>query len=339
MRRSALVETLVFLSVAVFLNVLFGDGTRFIDVNPHPFWIIVLLVIVQYGQREAVFAALLATAFLLVGNLPEQSLTETMYDYYFRIFLQPLLWIVSALLLGSLRSRQLRERETLFERLWKSEEAAHILGANYLALKKAKERLELRLAEEKRSVLTVYRMATTLAETEIPLAEQVGRLVETALHPRKFSFFLCEDSALTLEKSFGWKSGDAYARRFAKKSSLAREFAKNKRTLSIADEEQAAILGREGIIAGPLFDRKTGVLFGLLKIEEMDFIDLGANTLETFKFVCDWIALAKGSERGKKEKINGVKHRILIKESEKPVFLADPSLAAPSARIDIRDTA
>lgn len=339
-RRSAFFEALAFLTAAVLLNLLLGDGQRFISVNPHPFWIILLLVIVQYGQREAVFTALLATAFLLVGNMPEQSLTETMYDYYFRLFLQPLLWIVMALLLGSIRARQLHEREDLFESLWKSEQAAHILSDSYLSLKKANERLELRLAEERRSVLTVYRMTKTMSETKRSFAEQVEGLMETALHPKKFSLFLYGDNALTLEKSFGWKANDPYARRFNEKSPLLRDLLKNNRVLCVCDEEQAGFLEREGIMAGPLYDEETGSLLGLLKIEEMDFIDFSANDLETFKIVCAWLAAARSRKENKKDKAkNATKNGKALRNGGKSILLAAPPLCAKKSPFEARDTA
>ncbi len=292
-RRSAVIETFVFFTAAVLLNLLFGDGARFISMNPHPFWIIILLVIVQYGQREAVFTALLATAFLLLGNMPEQSMTETMYDYYFRIFLQPLLWIITALVLGSIRSRQFRERDDLFERLWKSEESAHILASSYLALKKAKERLELRLAEETRSVLTVCQMAKAIQSvTSETLLDNIETLVTTSLHPAKFSVFWLEGQELVLAKSVGWKADDAFATRFGKNSTLMQDLVNTRRVLSVVEESHEKILGHEGVLAGPLFDEKTKALIGLLKIEDMDFIDMGINAHETFKILCDWISLA-----------------------------------------------
>src|SRR5579863_4119153 len=108
--RSAIVEIAVFLSAVVLLDFMFGDGTRFINTTLHPFWIIVLLVTVQYGPIEALIAALLSSAVLLVGNLPEQSLNETMYQYILRVTFNPTLWIMTALILGSLRARQRAER-------------------------------------------------------------------------------------------------------------------------------------------------------------------------------------------------------------------------------------
>ncbi len=42
LRVSAIVETLLMLVAFFIVDVVFFDGNRFIDVNPHPFWVVVL---------------------------------------------------------------------------------------------------------------------------------------------------------------------------------------------------------------------------------------------------------------------------------------------------------
>lgn len=289
--RSAIVEIAVFLSAIVLLDFMFGDGTRFINAALHPFWIIVLLVTVQYGPIEALIAALLASAVLLVGNLPEQSLNETMYQYILRVTMNPILWIITALVLGSLRARQRAERKNLLEQLWKSEQAATAIIENYKAAKQSKERLELRLAEERCSVLTVYEVAKSL-ETLNPAEALDGfeKLVRTALNPKKFSFYRWKNNALTLDAAYGWEKADPYTDRFHGNTSLASHVMREKRILSIIREEDEKALDRQGMLAGPIIDEETGKVFGMLKIEETGFTDLGIRTHETFRIICTWIA-------------------------------------------------
>ncbi len=58
-RVSALVEIALFLIILTFFNKWLGDGNRFVDNPLHPFWIIILLVTVQYGTVEGIVATLL----------------------------------------------------------------------------------------------------------------------------------------------------------------------------------------------------------------------------------------------------------------------------------------
>ena len=135
----AITETIAFLSIATLLDVFFGNGDRFISMSLHPFWVIVLLVTVQYGPKEALAASLLASAFLLVGNMPEQSVTETLYGYILRVIYLPFLWVVASLVLGAIRSRQIREKELTADRLGEAQEAYNTIANSYSALKQTKE--------------------------------------------------------------------------------------------------------------------------------------------------------------------------------------------------------
>jgi hypothetical protein len=290
-RRAAIVETLVFLVTVVALNLAFGDATRYIGMPLHPFWIIVLLISVQYGPAEGLAAALLSTAFLLVGNLPEQSLAETMYEYILRVSFSPFLWIVTALVLGSIRARQLDERKGLLEQLWKSEEASAAIVESYKVVKQSKERLELRLAEERRSVLTMYEVAKSLETLDAAEAMAgIEQLVVVALNPKKFSLYRWKGNALCVDTSYGWTSDEEFTQKFHVNSNLVRQALRKSRVLSISREDDEALLDGQGMLAGPIVDEQTGELLGMLKIEETGFTDMGIRTRETFRIVCAWIA-------------------------------------------------
>ena len=51
-RQSAIVETIVFLTVISFVSYVFSDGTRYFNTHPHPYWVVLLAIIVQYGSKE-----------------------------------------------------------------------------------------------------------------------------------------------------------------------------------------------------------------------------------------------------------------------------------------------
>jgi hypothetical protein len=291
-RRSAIIETVLFLTAIMLLSIFVGDEHRFISVAPHPFWIIVLLITLQYGTNEALVASVLCSLVLLVGNLPEQSLSESMYGYILHVLSLPFLWIVTSLILGSIRTRQENEKTRLENQLRKAKDATHVITEGYNAVKKAKEQLELRLASEKCSVLTMYEVAKSLETTdpsEAPAA--VAKLVSVTLKPIKFSIYRWKDNVLTLDAAYGWKDTDNFSTKFDGSSPLARNMLKKKRSfLSIINEDDENILKGQGIIAGAIFDKRTGKIFGMLKIEEIAFMDLGIRTLETFLIVCEWIA-------------------------------------------------
>jgi polysaccharide biosynthesis protein PelD len=287
----AIIETLLFLTAMVLLDALLGQGDRFLSMSVHPFWAIILLVALQYGPGDTLAAAVFSSLFLLVGNMPEQMLTETMYDYILRVTFLPFLWITTALVLGSIRARQLDEKQRLQEELLKNKESNALLVKGYNAIKQAKEKLELRLAEERCSVLTVYKVAKSLEAVDASeITPAVAELVNTAFHPIRFSLYRLQNGVLQLETTRGWKTSHDYTTRFDSHSPLLADMLTKKRVLSVLHADEEAILNKEGMLAGPIIDPQSGKIYGMLKIEEMGFTELNLRAYEIFAVVCQWIA-------------------------------------------------
>ncbi len=85
-------------------------------INPHPYWIAVLLLSLQYGTVSGLMAAGIAIGGTLLIGLPEPDIEERYFNYLVRVWTQPVLWLLVALLLGTFRARQIEQRdELLFE--------------------------------------------------------------------------------------------------------------------------------------------------------------------------------------------------------------------------------
>ena len=76
LRRSAVIEVGLYVTIALALDSFFFAGERFSAIDPHPFWPLVLLIATQYGTSEAMFAASVASVALLAGNIPPQSISQ-----------------------------------------------------------------------------------------------------------------------------------------------------------------------------------------------------------------------------------------------------------------------
>src|SRR3546814_2467936 len=90
-RITALLEIALFLAGALLLDRYVFAGDRFASVQPHPFWIIILLMAAQYGTGEALLAAVASTAALLIGNIPDQPIDQDIYAYILELARNPIL--------------------------------------------------------------------------------------------------------------------------------------------------------------------------------------------------------------------------------------------------------
>lgn len=290
---AAPVEIALYIGAVLAADLLWGAGDRFTHVEPHPFWAIVLLMAVHYGTREALIATVASSLALLVGNMPAQSLEQDIHAYSVQVLVRPLLWMVASLVLGELRVRQKRQHTDALEHLNAAERRVGLLARAHKDLTTANQRLETRLAGQLRTATGLFEAARSL-ETLEPTKVIAGaiELVTMALQAKAFSLFLLEGDVLVLAAEQGSTRKQPLVDRYGSSTPLFQAIVGRQRTISVATPAGEAALMGHGIIAGPLIDPASGKLIGMLKVEEMAFLDLNVSSLQTFKTMCDWIAAA-----------------------------------------------
>lgn len=301
-------ELLAFFLVLGLIDFFFFEGKRFWGVSPHPFWLPILIMTMQYGTNVGLITATLSSVILLLGNFPQQAMSQDLYAYIANIIIQPVLWFIVALILGELRMRHIRERDRLEILVKDLEDKAHTITEAYHRLHEVKSSLEHRVATHMRSVIYLYDAAKaieSLDETEV--YQNVGSLVKNLIAPQKFSLFLVDPNQsdqFNLVTNEGWEENDTYATRFSSSSPLYQSIALRQQVLCVAHPQDAKILDHEGILAGPLFDKEEGRVVGMLKIEQIPFLELTVTNVENFKVLCDWLGLSL-SKIHKIQKIQG----------------------------------
>lgn len=289
-RLSAMFEIFTMITLILGIAWLVGNENRFYNVNPHPFWIIILLMSVQYGTNESLFASLISTLFLYSFNIPEQDITETIYDYLIRLSIEPFLWIGTSVFIGELFNRHIKEKSDLKDRLNIIEKETETITDAYQRLKILKENLESRLAGELRSSIVIYEAAKkleSLSPSRILLS--VEDIIISTMNPKKFSIYSFGENGFEPATSYGWQDSDNYILRFPKESSLYQEIVGQKRVFCVINAEDERVIKGQGMVVGPLIDNNSGKIFGMLKIEELGFMELNMRNIETFRILCEWI--------------------------------------------------
>src|SRR3954469_2262931 len=294
---SALLQIVGFFVVALAIDYTLLEGDRFAALQPHPFWIPVILLSLQFGTSAGLLAVLTASACLLIGNLPEQMLSEDRFSYLLHLSAQPLLWLAAALVIGEMRSRQLRRVQEVLEEHDRVETERDTIAAAYQNMKGAKMDLEMRVAGQ---VRTLAATCEALAGVNLFAEEALSnahRVIKGVLSPQAFSLFLIDGDTLRGVRSEGWQQASALLRSFDSDSALYRGVIGQGRVLCVARPEDEILLGDQGMLAGPLRDSSTGEILGMLKIERIDFQDMTLDTLGVFQGVCDWIGMAIAHQR------------------------------------------
>lgn len=293
LRVLALAEIGGFLLLAILVDVLWGSNSRFINVLPHPFWIAVLLASTYYGTREGLAAAALASLALLLGNFPEQRIDEFGNDWILRAMAQPLLWCLSALILGlfadTFRSRYAR----LHNEFQEARSQLKTITEAYERLLVLNQHLEARIVGQVCTVNAMYKASRAIDHFGIgEVLVGVTDLVREVMNPGKFSLFLRNGSRLEAVANEGWTVDERFAGEIEVSSPLYDAIIMHRRFLVATDPANAVLLGDEGLLAGPLINDETGDVVGMLKIEAIGFLDLNWSNIQNFHVMCDWIGSA-----------------------------------------------
>lgn len=315
-RRSAWLEMILALVALLLLDAMVFDHTRYWAANPHPFWFIVLLLACKYGTKEGLLAALLCSAALLFGNLPEQNATQDSYAYALHVLRLPLLWLVSAIVFGELRQMHIRERDHLENSLLQSEEREQHIAQSYEWVKQLKDLLELRMAGQLRSSISAYRAAKAMESlSPVEVMSGLEELVKTTLHPEQFSVYTLDGEGLHATLTHGWKESEHFARSFGNTTPIYKAVVGEQRVLCVANNQHERILAGQAMLVGPLLDRDSGEVVGMLKIEKLGYTDLHLSNIEAFTTLCDWAGMAVVNARkyqaAKAESIVNPEHKLL----------------------------
>ena len=104
--RAGVIELVVlFAALMVIERVLMTPGD-FAKLQPHPFWLPVILLSLQYGTADGILAATVAIVASILMGSPTQGVGEEYYRYLIRVWAVPIGWITSAILIGEIRARQ-----------------------------------------------------------------------------------------------------------------------------------------------------------------------------------------------------------------------------------------
>ncbi len=295
-RTSAWYEMIIFFLVAIGFALALHSGDLFFSVNPHPFWIIVILLSAQYGTTEGLVAATLSTIILLMGNYPEQDLLQDQYTYFLYIAKNPILWFVAAALIGEIRGRHIRERDRLRLAALEAEKKEKAIASNYQNLKMAKERLEVKVAGKMQTTLMSYEALKKLESLDKDIILQGAvDLMRTFIAPEKCSVYLLEDNQLKNIAANGWQSDDPYLTSFSPNSKLFQEVIGGAKVVAVTNPEDRVTLAGEGIIAAPIKSSQKKTIYGMIKVEKLPFTQLRFDTIQLLRLIGEWVGTAYSS--------------------------------------------
>jgi hypothetical protein len=221
---------------------------------PNPLWLPVIVLSLQHGLAAGLAAAVVAAGLQYWGGLPPALMAEDMYAYIGRIAAEPVGWTCVALLIGSIRSRQITQTRELELEL--TERTQHSAAVADLCedLRGRAELLERQIAANAQaSNIDVAEAVSALHHASLDnFAERLTRFVLLMTGATEFSVHVLHHQALKL----AFRPGDEHrpAGDISADDPIFAAIVTERRLLSSARAGDAGLLGERGLMASPLLD-------------------------------------------------------------------------------------
>ena len=289
-RWSSIVETLLFTAVILVVNhLIHPQDPGYLSIQPHPFWIVVLLISIRYVFRESLLCALIvAVAYISFVVFPGQTGYRFSAITLFADFKEPLLFLIVAGFLSSYTQHLLERTQVLRGQvLDRNEEIAELRDRNQAA-GQALRRLEGRIASEYTSILDLFaELAGTKQMSADQIKEQLLDILVRYLSVEEATYYDIERGRLVRRFSITERpeEAEAGAQDFLLTQALGTEEIVHLGQFSQQDDLERY----QGLclMAGALRNA-SGDPIGLVSVEAIPFIDYNPHTFKLLGTVVEW---------------------------------------------------
>lgn len=269
--RNAVLEIIVLLVPVILLEWLVPNFPDLTLWQPHPYWFPVLLLSLQYGTVSGLLAAAVATIGVVLVGLPETEIEENHFTYLFRVWIQPGLWILAALLLGQFRMRQIERKAELVREVNELQTQNKDLAGFLLKLRAQYGTLERTFAAQ--SVAPADRLLDALAVfanvKPAGLGAAFSDCIGAALPDAQASLYAVENRALRCVATAGWATDAQRRAEFPPDDPLYRGVITDARRVCVLTATDEPVLAGEGLAAVPIIASASGLVIGMLKVEAL----------------------------------------------------------------------
>ena len=294
-KLSAFVEITLFMVIAIAADHYFFAGDRYWSIYPHPFWLPVILLSVQYGTTPGMMAAGISSILLFTGDFPQQDMGQDYFNYLFTLSARPLMWFVTSIVLGELTNRHVQNRIELVNALISEKQRADDMTDAYKESDATKTRLEEHIASQVKSSVSAFVLAGTMNVRQYDEAlSDSTELVQHTTNARKFAFYFLEEEGLRVDVRNGWTESDRFPELIKPETALFRALVGERRLVSVNREVDQKILDHSGIVAAPIIDPLTEQVLGALIIQSIPLTNLTFYAVEMIRAVAGWIGVTLG---------------------------------------------
>ncbi len=292
----SLMEALLGLLFLMVVNVVFfEDDPGFLDVQPHPFLFLTILIASRYGTFDGfvtgMFCAVVYISYLFYGR--DWSLVAQTFEWHRMI--PAYLFVIMGVLLGEIRDMANREVLKMGEQVRRMQGQVEAVTRDLEAVTRVKDELQQRIlsAEDPLSQFYVSAQKLSVLRPEETYAA-IMDLVEKFTGAEKFSLYMVREQGggivvsrgpqeFELRFTRGWASSDEFEARLTTEHPAVAK----------AVETRGPVTAREGsasdiLACAPLVDPAEDRVTGLIVIHRIPFVRLTRLTVWHLQTIAGW---------------------------------------------------
>lgn len=288
---------LLYLILYVINHYFFPELPAFLGMDPHPFWIGILLFGFRYGLISGLGAGLGAASFY-VGINWFQGERYIFEDLTFYVL--PSFFIIGGVLIGlgvERYQKKIRDQENEALLRQKNEET---LKEELKTIQEINRGLEKRIVTKMSTLITLYEGAKRLETVELnDLYPAILEFMAKTTGAEELSLYLRDNDGWSVKTNYGWKEYRNYHQQLKLNEGIAGLAGADNKIVTIRDfigsnrgtQELPQLLG-DCLIAGPLRRGEQGEVIGVICIHAIPFLNFNSATINLFSFILEWAARA-----------------------------------------------
>lgn len=293
--RHAIEILLFYATLAVANHFLFPNFPGFVGIDPHPYWIGVLLFGFRYGVWAG-FSAGLISAALYLGMAWLGVERYVFEDLPFYIL--PILFIIVGTLVG-VGVYQYRSRIAELER--RVSEQQSLLGRadeENRTVKEINAGLEKRIVTRMQTIVTLYEGARSLSSTDLDLLyPAILHFIMKTLDAEEAAIYVLADGEWRLRVNAGWKPYENHPTQLKAGEGLTGIAGASNKIVTMRDfigaSPKADFLA-DCMMAGPIRRGERGEVLAVLAIQDLPFLSFNSASVNLFSFLLDWASRSVG---------------------------------------------
>ncbi len=268
--------------------IFFRTDPGFINVSPHPYWLVVILTASRYGFSAGAFSGLL-TALMYLGFatllVPDISLVDFKS---LGMWGKPALFFIVGVIIGEMKELSIKEYDVLSEERDAYKDAFNKIKTKFDVLREAKQEIDTRIISQENTLGTLYEAAQGLRTlNQESIFPAVLEILRDFMSVEDCSVYLLEGDEFKLNTAI--RHGKSILPdRMPYTEGLMGIAAEDKRAVSIKDVATAHMAPSGIIISAPILADNLKHVVGVLNVEKMPFMKFNSDSVRVAGLVADW---------------------------------------------------